>query len=206
MKRINTLLITTTLIIMTGLSFNVSAGAVDAATNNSVPNTPNMLLYIQPYEYTNSLRLEYYSEGYWFSQGSIVEALAKEKLTQTYGDVSICEGNQSGKTLVWLQPRMFYNPQVQIFYGEVTANVYTGIGKLVGTYVGKSTQHGFLDIKPEYWLKKAYTAAINDMAAKMQADSAIQTAASNTSSASSADTPCSMVTLLPTPKIRAMSF
>jgi hypothetical protein len=204
MRKIITLLITVTVIVMTGLSFNVTAGAVET-TANSTSNMSNMLLYIQPYEYTNSLRLTYYSEGYWFSQGAIVEALAKEKLTQTYGDVNVCEGNQAGKTLVWLQPKMFYNPQVQIFYGEVTANVYTGIGKLVGAYVGESAQHGFLSIKPEYWLKKAYATAINDMVAKMQADSAIQAAASNTL-ASGADTPCSMVTLLPTPKIRTMFF
>ncbi len=205
MKKINTLLITVTVMVMTGQSFNVCAEAADTATN-PVPNMPNMLLYIQPYEYTNSLKFTYYSEGYWFSQGAIVEALAKEKLTQAYGDVGICEGNQAGKTLVWLQPKMFYNPQVQIFYGEVTANVYTGIGKLVGAYVGKSAQHGFLNIKPEYWLKKAYATAINDMVAKMQADSAIQAAASNTTPASGVDTPCSMVTLLPTPKIRTMFF
>jgi hypothetical protein len=191
--------------LIAGLSSNASAGTVDTP-NGSIPNRPDMLLYIQPFEYTNPLKFTYYAEGYWFTQGPIVEPLAKDKLTQIYGNVDMCEGNQSGKTLVWLQPKMFYNPQAQIFYGEVTANVYTGIGKLVGTYVGKSAQHGFLNIKPEYWLEKAYATAINDMAAKMQADSAIQAAVSSSASASGADTPCSMVTLLPTPKIRTMFF
>jgi hypothetical protein len=190
---------------MIGLSLSALAESVETVTD-ATPNKPNMLLYIQPYEYTNPLKFTYYSEGYWFTQGPIVEPLAKEKLTQAYGNVDMCEGNQSGKTLVWLQPKMFYNPQAQIFYGEVTANVYTGIGKLVGTYAGKSAQHGFLNIKPDYWLEKAYATAINDMVAKMQADSAIQTAVSSAASASAADTPCSMVTLLPIPKVRTMFF
>lgn len=161
----------------------------------------NMLLYIQPFEYNNSIKLSSYYNEYWFSQGAMVESLAKAKLTQTYSDVSMCEGNQSGKTLVWLQPKMFYNPQLRVFYGKVTANAYSGVGKLIGTYVGESSQLGHLDIKPEIWLNKAYNAAINDMAAKMQADSTLQAATSNTSAASGTDTPCSMVTLLPTPKL-----
>jgi hypothetical protein len=167
---------------------------------------PDMLLYMQPYEYTSSVKLTNYFGEYWFSQGAMVEALAKEKLTQIYTSVGMCEGNQTGKTLVWLQPRVFYNPQLNLFYGKVTANAYTGVGMLIGTYVGETKQHGFLDIKPEYWLKKTYMAAINDMVAKMQADSALQVAMSNTNPSSSADTPCSMVTLLPVQKVRDISF
>ncbi|OGV75953.1 MAG: hypothetical protein A3I83_04490 [Methylotenera sp. RIFCSPLOWO2_02_FULL_45_14] len=185
------------------LLLNLNAEADEASGANS---TPNMLVYIQPVEYTNPIKLWHYYRDYWFYQGPVVEHLAMPKLTQLYGAVSLCESNQSANTLVWLQPRMFYNPQVQVFYGKVTANVYTGVGKLVGTYVGESKQHGFLDIKPDYWIEKAYALAIDEMIGKMQADNTLQ-ALINTPQANSANAaPCSMVTLLPTPKIRAMSF
>ncbi|MFA7350376.1 MAG: hypothetical protein WC009_06415 [Methylotenera sp.] len=185
------------------LLLNLNAQADEASANSS---KPNVLVYIQPVEYTNPIKLWHYYRDHWFYQGPVVERLAMPKLTQLYGAVSLCESNQSANALVWLQPRMFYNPQVQLFYSKVTANVYTGIGKLVGTYVGESKQHGFLDIKPDYWIEKAYALAIDDMISKMQADNNLQTLINTPQPNSDDATPCSMVTLLPTPKIRAMSF
>ena len=166
----------------------------------------NVLFYIQPYEYTNELKLAHYSQEYWYAQGPMVEPLAKEKLEKLYGNVTMCEGNQTGKMLVWLQPRMFYNSQLRVFYGKITANVYTDTGKLVGSYVGESNQLGYLGIKPDYWLKKTYTTAMNNVTTKMKADSQLQTLIDSPPTSAATNTPCSMVTLLPVPKIRAMSF
>lgn len=186
------------------LVMNMPVYAADEVSNTA---TPKMLMYIQPVEYNNPISLWHPYRDYWFYQGPVIEHLAKSKLNHAYGKVGLCEGNQSGKVLVWLQPRMFYNPQVQLFYGKVTANVYTGIGQLVGSYVGTSKLHGFLDIKPEVWIEKSYAVAIDEMVAKMQADDAVQKLLSSVGQAEDANTtPCSMVTLLPTPKIRAMSF
>jgi hypothetical protein len=168
---------------------------------------PNMLMYIQPIEYNNPISLWHPYHNYWFYQGPVVERLAKSKLDQAYGEVGLCEGNQSGRVLVWLQPRMFYNPQLQLFYGKVTANVYTGVGVLIGSYEGESKLHGYLDIKPDTWIEQSYAIAIDEMVAKMQADDAVQKLVGSVAQADGANTtPCSMVTLLPTPKIRAMSF
>ena len=173
------------------------------SANVKAESTSNVLLYIQPVEYTNEVKLQYFSQEYWFAQGPIVEPIAIEKLGKVVGNVSMCEGNQTGKMLIWLQPRMFYNGQLQVFYGKITANVYTGVGKLVGTYVGEYTQHGSLGILPAHWLKKDYAKAMDKVVAEMQADSQLQNLVN---SAATGDTPCSMVTLLPVPKIRAMSF
>ncbi len=170
---------------------------------NAKADNANVLLYIQPYEYTNEVKLQHFSQEYWYAQAPMVEPIAKEKLTKVVGNVSMCEGNDTGKMLIWLQPRMFYNGQLQVFYGKVTANVYTGVGKLAGAYVGEYTQHGSLGILPAHWLKKAYAKAMDNVVAKMQADKPLQTLVS---SAAVGDTPCSMVSLLPVPKIRVMSF
>lgn len=180
---------------------------VQAADTSSGTSAPKMLMYIQPIEYTHPIMLWHPYRGYWFSPGPIVEAEAMARLTQAYGDVSLCEGNQSGRTLVWLQPRMFYNPQVQLFYGKVTANVYTGMGKFVSSYEGEAKLHGFLDIKADDWIAQTFALAIDGMVAKMQADTALQSLLNDAGAVSAGDiTPCSMVTLLPTPKIRVMSF
>lgn len=167
---------------------------------------PNMLIYINPQEYTNQIKLWHFYYDYWFAQGPVVEKVAKERLEKEYGNVSMCEGNQSGKTLVWIQPRMFYNPQSLIYYGTISAKVYSGVGKLVGEYVGESKVHGYLDIQNSKRVHDAYDVAMQNAIGKMKTDQTLQAIINTSALTGSTDTPCSMVTLLPTPKIRAMSF
>lgn len=166
--------------------------------------TPGTLLYIQPFEYSNPIRLWYYNLNYWFEQGPIVEKLALEKFSQKFGEVAMCESNQTGKMLIWLQPKMFYNPQLQLFYGKIVANVYTGMGKQVATYTGEAHARGYLDIYPEIAIKKSYALTLDDLMTKMQADPQLTGIRQN--GAAGEHTPCSMVTLLPVPKVRATSF
>jgi hypothetical protein len=166
-------------------------------------NTSSVLLYIQPLEYNNEVRLQYFWQEYWFAQGPMVEPVAKEKLSKLYSNVSMCEGNDTGKILIWLQPRMFYNGQAKLFYGKITANVYTGLGKLINIYVAETKQFGSLDIAPDFSIKIAYAKAMDKIVDKMQADQQLHDIVNKVTSG---DTPCSMVTLLPTPKIRTFGF
>lgn len=193
------------LMVLLGLLMSLNAQAESFIES---PQMPNMLMYIQPLEYTSPIQLWHPYQGYWFYQGPVVEAQAMLKLKQVYGGVSLCDGNQSGKVLVWLQPRMFYNPQVQMFYSKVTANIYTGVGKFMASYEGESKVHGFINIAVDNWITQAYELAIDDMVAKMQADLALQTLVAATASTDNAadSASCSMVTLFPVPKIRVMSF
>jgi len=188
-----------------------SAWAGQADTGNKpdgAGSAAKVLVYIQPVEYTNPISLSnHYSNSYWFEQGPIVEPLSLDRLKKVYGAVGLCEVNQTANVLVWLQPRMFYNPQAQLFYGQVTASVYSGKGEFMSRYVGKSKVHGFLDIKPEMWIEKAYAIAIDKMAAKMQADKKLQQLADSDVNASGpGNMPCGIVSSLPVPKIRALSF
>ena len=187
------------------LALFTTASVRAESVNESSPST-KMLMYIQPIEYTNPIYLWHPYDGHWVYQGPLLEGQAMAKFTQVYGDVGLCEGNQSGKTLVWLQPRIFYNPQVQIFYGKVTASVYTGMGTFVASYVGESSLHGYLNLKTDDSVEHAYALAMDTVLEKMQADAALQGMIASARSASADATPCSMVTLLPVPKIRVMSF
>lgn len=194
----------TKLLAILALFINVHVQAEPTVTSSALPK---MLMYIQPIEYTSPISLWSPYQNYWFYQGPMLEAQAMDKLSQAYGDVRLCEGNQSAKTLVWLQPGMFYNPQVQVYYGEIVANVYTGVGKLVASYKGESKVHGLLDIQTDERIAKTYALALDDVLKKMQADSSVQgVLGAETISSSTDSAPCSMVTLLPVPKIRVISF
>lgn len=179
---------------------------IQAESATEANPSAKILMYIQPIEYTNPIYLWHPYDGHWLYQGPLVEAQAMAKFSQVYGDVGLCEGNQSGKTLIWLQPRIFYNPQVEIFYGKVTASVYTGMGTFVASYVGESSLHGYLNLKTDDSVERTYALAIDTVLEKMQADTALQGMMATARSASADATPCSMVTLLPIPKIRVMSF
>ena len=165
-----------------------------------------MLVYIQAIEYSNPIYLWQPYDGRWVLQGPLLEAQAMAKFSQVYPDVGLCEGYQSGKALIWMQPRIFYNPQVQRFYGKVTANVYNGMGHFVASYVGEASLQGLLDSATDDSLSKTYAQSIDVVLAQMQADSALQAMLANVSPSVADATPCSMVSLLPIPKIRVMSF
>jgi hypothetical protein len=166
-----------------------------------------MLVYIHPQDYTSSIKLWHYYYGYWFSQGPLVESAAKQVLGAEFGDVGMCDNNQIvANALVWLRPRMFYNPQMLTYHGEITAVAYTSGGKPIATYVGKSSKIGFLDVMPEKQVNEVYRLAMQAVATQMKADANLQAVLNNSVPANETKTPCALVTLLPAPKIQFMSF
>jgi hypothetical protein len=190
------------------LNIGLAANQAQAEENAAKSTVANMLLYIQPIEYTNSINvMNYFSQDYWFEQGPVVEPLALKQFNAAFSPVTMCEAGRSAKMIVWLQPRMFYNPQLQMFHGQITANVYTGKGELKTSYVGKSKVHGFVDIKPEKWIEKSYEQAISKVVNKIKADKDLQQLmGANDQSATMDGVSCGIVSSFPIPKVRALSF
>jgi hypothetical protein len=171
------------------------------------PLSAKVLVYIHPQEYTSQIRLLQYYRDYWFVQGPLVEAASQAVLAKSLGDVGMCDNNQrTANLLLWLQPRMFYNAQMQTFYGTIKAVAYTASGKPIANYVGEASKVGFLEVKPEQQLKQVYDLAMHDLATKMQADENLQKVLNGKPSEADAGTPCGLVSLLPAPKIQFMSF
>jgi hypothetical protein len=155
-----------------------------------------MLVYISPQEYNNSIKLWHYYYNYWYKQGPAIEPVALQALNTEYGDVKLCQGNDLGKSLIWIRPRMYYNPQLEVFYGEVSALIFSGNGKVLGTYKGDSRKHGFLDVYPERQVEAAYKLATEDLILKIKKDPALQ-AKINASISSNESSSCALVSLLP---------
>ncbi len=95
------------------LCLSVLATHTQADVIASTSGNSKILMYIQPVEYTNPIKLWHYYKDYWFYQGPVVEIEAKQRLSQQYGEVEFCDGNATGHALLWLQPKMFYNPQLE---------------------------------------------------------------------------------------------
>ena len=192
---------------ITGAAFLACTLSVAVATVQAKEADPaKMLVYISPQEYTHSVQLLHFYYGYWFSQGGAVESAAKQILGAEFGDVGMCEGNNAGNTLVWIKPSMFYNPQMTTYYGKITANVFSGSGKPLGTYVGESKRQGFIDVYPERQVEAAYKLAMQNVADKMKADQALQAAINEGLPANETRTPCAMVSVLPAAKIHPGTY
>jgi len=163
----------------------------------------SIAIYIQTQEYNHQILLKNYYQDYWYSQGPMLEIAAHDILTADFQGVVMC-GSQpiNGQIVLWLRPSMFYNPQMQIFYGKVIAVAYTANGKLLANYAGQATKHAFFDVKTDLTLSDVYHAAMKDVSTKIKADAKFQAALKGQSFAS----PCATMNLLPESKIQFMSF
>ncbi len=163
----------------------------------------NIAVYIQGQEYNHQIMLRNYSQDYWYSQGPLLETAANDVLGADFSGVDMCDVQPAAaKVVVWLRPRMFYNPQMQTFYGKVIAVTYTADGKPLANYEGEATKRAFFDVKTELTLSDVYHAAMQVVSVKMKADNKFQAALK----APSFSSPCATVSVLPEPKIQFMSF
>ena len=185
------------------LGFLLTANPVQAQDNNGL--NPKIVVHIQAQEYTHPIRLLHVYKDYWFSQGPMLEKAATQVLNQEFGqgNALMCDANpNTSNVLIWLRPRMFYNPQMQTYYGKVIASVYSADGKLITSYSTEANKRGFLDNHPERVLDSVYQALMKSLVDKMKADTKIQSALNANASLN----PCVIINLLPEPKIQFMSF
>lgn len=190
------------------LNFKKTLSAIFFLILNSVVaaheiTSTNIAVYIQGQEYNHQIMLRNYSQDYWYSQGPLLETAAHDVLGADFSGVDMCDAQPAdAKVVVWLRPRMFYNPQMQIFYGKVIAITYTADGKHLANYVGEATKSAFFDVKTELTLSNVYHTAMQAVSAKMKADDKFQVALK----APSFSSPCATVSVLPEPKIQFMSI
>jgi hypothetical protein len=162
-------------------------------------------VHIQAQDYTHQIRLWQNFRDYWYTQGPLLEKEAIRELKQEFGETNalMCDSRPiESNILIWLRPRMFYNPQLQRYYGKVIASVYAGDGKPVATYVGEAQKQGLLDIYPDRDLALVYQSSMQALIKNMKADTQFQNAMNNKAFLN----PCAIVNLLPEPKIQFMSF
>lgn len=160
------------------------------------PVSSQMLVYINPNEYTHSAALSDFYYHYWFSQGPDIEALAMEKLGAQFGDVGMCEGYSLAKTVVWIKPSIFYNPKMRTYYGKIVAEVFSGSGKSLGIYTAKAEHNGWIDVDTAGQIKATYTSAMNGVVKQMAASPSIMNALDKAVASNENSMPCTSVTLI----------
>lgn len=132
-------------------------------------STTKTLLYISPNDYNYSVHLLAPYYDYWFAQGPLVEPIALKTLQEKYGEIALCQANETAETIVRIKPSVFYNPQMHVYHSKLIATVFSGKGDVLGTYVGEAQQLGFtsFDNGTKYHLNKVYGLAMQDLMTKL---------------------------------------
>jgi len=148
-------------IFLAGIFLSFQANAVEVKNNT--------LLYISPSYYQHSVRLLHPYYDYWFAQGPILEPIALQALQAQDASLQLCQAGQTANRIIRITPNIFYNPQMRVYHSQIEANVYSGGGSLLGSYVGKATQQGnnSVDNGLQNHLKSAYTLAMQDLMHKI---------------------------------------
>lgn len=156
------------------ISFFFSACLISMACNTHAASITNIQVYISPDEYSHPVLLLFpWGPGEWVYQGMTVEPIAENMLQDAFGAVAVCQGVQKGKSLIWLRPSLFFNPQVGIYYGTMMANVYDGKGKYINKYAGESKVQGSFFSGRQENITESYRVALGDLITKLKADNAL---------------------------------
>jgi hypothetical protein len=155
------------------------------------------LVYIDPLEYEHEVMLWHFYYSYWFTQGEALQPVALETLAPLFAKVGMCEENFSADIVIWLRPRIFYNPHMTMFYGRVLAQVYSGSGKPIATLEATAQRSGWLDVVSHEQVRLTYQAVMQELVRQMQAHAQLQAAMDTTLPEAETPMPCGMVTILP---------
>lgn len=176
----------------------------NAAFADKLPG--NIAVQIAKRHYEHPVRLLHPYLDVWHMKGPMVEKVALKVLPKHFANVNMCANSSNADVILSLEPQMFYNAQLRVFYAEIIAKAYVNNSEPIDQLVAIATvkkqaqQNGDLGIKPEYYMEKAYTKAMDKVIKQLEVDSAFLTVL-NKIPANKAETLCDGLNDLPVTKI-----
>ncbi len=131
----------------------------------------NIAMHIAKMHYEHPVRLLHPYLDVWHMKGPLAEKAAFKTLKKRFANVDDCSGKAS--VVLQIEPHMFYNAQLRVFHGEIIARAYVdNTGDPVTTIKKQAQQTGDLGIKPDFYMEKAYTKAMEKVIKKLETDKA----------------------------------
>ena len=180
----------------------------NAAFADKLPSS--IAVHIAKRHYEHPVRLLHPYLDVWHMKGPMVEKVALNALPKHFANVSMCANSSNADVVLSLEPQIFYNAQLRVFYAEIIAKAYVNNGEPIDQLVAIATvkkqvqQNGDLGIKPEYYMEKAYTKAMDKVIKQLEVDSAFLAVLNKTADktpANKAETLCDGLNDLPVSKI-----
>jgi hypothetical protein len=156
--------------------FSLTLCGIAQAETKPVMLPGNIAMHIGKTHYEHPVRLLHPYLDVWHMKGPLAEKAALKALKKRFANVSDCSA--PADVVLLLEPHMFYNAQLRVFYGEIIARAYTK-GAEAPTYENALTvikkqaqQNGNLGIKPDFYMEKAYAKAMDKVIKKLETDKA----------------------------------
>jgi hypothetical protein len=152
------------------IGFIICANALAAEKLNG-----NIALHIAKMHYEHPVRLLHPYLDVWHMKGPLAEKAALKTLQKRFTNVGNCSA--TANVVLLIEPHMFYNAQLRVFHAEIIANAYVSTTDLSSqssiTRIKKQAQqNGDLGVKPDFYMEKAYTKAMDKVIKKLETDKA----------------------------------
>ena len=166
----------------------------------------NIAVHIAEMHYEHPVRLLHPYLDVWHMKGPLAQKAALTTLNKHFANVQWCDQAKNASVLLFLEPHMFYNPQLNVYHGEIIAKIYTqtsgenNLEPAILRIKKQAQQNGPLTIKPEFYMEKAYVKAMQKVILELKKSQAF-TSALNNKMASNVETICPGLDALPVSKL-----
>ena len=160
----------------------------------------NIAMHIGKTHYEHPVRLLHPYLDVWHMKGPLAEKVALKTLPSRFANVNMCAASKNADIVLLLEPQMFYNAQLRVFHAEIILKAFTNASEPITIIKKQAQQNGELGIKPEYYMEKAYTKAMEKVIKKLEIDKEFL-AALDKSGQNHAETLCPELDKLPVAKI-----
>jgi hypothetical protein len=136
----------------------------------------NIAMHIGETHYQHPVRMLHPYLDVWHMKGPLAEKAALKALKKRFANVGDCSA--PANVVLLLEPHMFYNAQLRTFHGEIIARAYANAAETPTyenaiTVIKKQAQvNGELGVKPDFYMEKAYTKAMEKVIKKLETDKA----------------------------------
>ena len=158
------------------LLFSLIFSAIAYAETVPLKLPGTIAMHIGKMHYEHPVRLLHPYLDVWHMKGPLAEKAALKVLKKRFANVGDC--NASANVVLLLEPHMFYNAQLRVFHAEIIARAYVNGAELANyenaiTVIKKQAhQQGDLGVKPDFYMQKAYTKAMEKVIKKLETDQA----------------------------------
>ena len=153
---------------------NTYAETAQDKLQTKLPGT--IAMHIGKTHYQHPVRLLHPYLDVWHMKGPLAESAALKTLTKRFANVVDC--GASANVVLLLEPHMFYNAQLRVFHAEIIARAYVhgaesaNYDNAITVIKKQAQQQGDLGVKPDFYMEKAYTKAMEKVIKKLETDQA----------------------------------
>lgn len=144
------------------------------AASNKLPG--NLAIHISKLHYKHPTRLIQYYLEVWHLKGPLTEKVALSALEKRFTNSHLCNSGNQASAVLFLEPHIFYNPQLHVFHSEIIAKVFLNSSPLpdlqspIISFKKQAQQNGELSVKPELHIEKAYAKAMDKIIKQLETD------------------------------------